>query len=670
MSYQVLARKYRPKNFSEVVGQQHVLNSLIHALDQNRLHHAYLFTGTRGVGKTSLARLLAKSVNCLNGVSSHPCGQCEHCVAIEQGRFVDLIEIDAASRTKVEDTRDILDNVQYMPSQGKYKIYLIDEVHMLSQHSFNALLKTLEEPPEHVKFLLATTDPHKLPITILSRCLQFNLKHLSETQIEQKLVEILELEAITFEQNALKIIAHASDGSMRDALSLTDQSIAYSKGEILTHAVQTMLGIVDKEMIDKLVIALLEEDTNAIINFSDDIILAGKSPQSVLNALAECFYYASLIGFSYQGLSSIPCSDEILKTISEHYTKDTLQLYYQLTIKAKEDLHLAPNAQCGLGMALLRLCAFSLDLLPVSQATNKTTPLTNTKTAPSLSKKPDLSALKKALSVPSESHSISQAHKPAIIAPVADKAITPNLVTEDKTLNKPIKPMVAEEPKSDSKHMTIEKAEKAKTIVDNNIITAPKADAIIEDTNSTIDNSKNSKIDWYHLSQSLGLKGTTLQIVLNSSLLDNSGNIYTLQTSDSVKALITTNAIKKIEDALSLKQGRNIKVAFSHLNQAQASAKTNTNVTLASAAEQMTKQSTTNTTIAATAISPINNHTSEAPTPPVATKVTQVTPAQVIQQQKAQKIDEIYTSLKAAPEIQNLEQLGFQFNKSNIKLKG
>ncbi|WP_151194250.1 DNA polymerase III subunit gamma/tau [Cysteiniphilum sp. JM-1] len=662
MSYQVLARKYRPKNFSEVVGQQHVLNSLIHALDQNRLHHAYLFTGTRGVGKTSLARLLAKSVNCLNGVSSHPCGQCEHCVAIEQGRFVDLIEIDAASRTKVEDTRDILDNVQYMPSQGKYKIYLIDEVHMLSQHSFNALLKTLEEPPEHVKFLLATTDPHKLPITILSRCLQFNLKHLSETQIEQKLVEILGLEAITFEQNALKIIAHAADGSMRDALSLTDQSIAYSKGEILTHAVQTMLGIVDKEMIDKLVIALLEENTNAIINFSDEIILAGKSPQSVLNALAECFYYASLIGFSYQGLSSIPCSDEILKTISEHYSKDTLQLYYQLTIKAKEDLHLAPNAQCGLGMALLRLCAFSLDLLPVSQAANKTVPLTNTKTAPSLNKKPDLSALKIALAAPSESHSASQAHKPTVIASVTDKAITPSLVTEGKTLNEPIKSMIAEEPKSDTKHMAAKKAEKAETIADNNTITAPKADAIVNDTNSLINNSK---IDWYHLSQSLGLKGTTLQIVLNSSLLDNSDNIYTLQTSDSIKALITTNAIKKIEDALSLKQGRNIKVNFSHLNQDQAPTKANTNITLAPAAEQMAKQSTADTTSAVTVISPID-HTVETSIPPVA---TQVTPAQVIQQQKAQKIDEIYTSLKANPEIKNLEQLGFQLDKSNIKLK-
>ncbi|WP_440616563.1 DNA polymerase III subunit gamma/tau [Cysteiniphilum sp. 6C5] len=654
MSYQVLARKYRPKNFSEVVGQQHVLNSLIHALDQNRLHHAYLFSGTRGVGKTSLARLLAKSVNCLNGVSSHPCGQCEHCLAIEQGRFVDLIEIDAASRTKVEDTRDILDNVQYMPSQGKYKIYLIDEVHMLSQHSFNALLKTLEEPPEHVKFLLATTDPHKLPITILSRCLQFNLKHLSETQIEQKLVDILGLETIAFEQNALKIIAHAADGSMRDALSLTDQSVAYSKGEILTHAVQTMLGIVDKEMIDKLVIALLEEDTKAIINFSDDIILAGKSPQSVLNALAECFYYASLTGFSYQNLSSTPCSYEMLKTISEHYSKDTLQLYYQLTIKAKEDIHLAPNAQCGLGMALLRLCAFSLDLLPASHTTNKTPPLTNTKTASSLNKKPDLSALKKALAAPSKPHSVSQSNESTVIAPVTDKTIAPILVTEGEALNKSIKPIIVEESNPSINHATIEVE-----AVDNHKATA-QSDTIVENTNNTrainnSKNSKNSKIDWYHLSQSLGLKGTTLQIVLNSSLLDNTDNIYTLQTADSVKALITTNAIKKIENALRLKQGGNIKVVFSHLNQEQVSTKANTNVTLAAPNEQMAKQST-----ADAAISPAE-HTVETP---------QVTPAQVIQQQKAQKIDEIYTSLKENPEIQNLEKLGFQLNKDNIKLKG
>ncbi|WP_440682875.1 DNA polymerase III subunit gamma/tau [Cysteiniphilum halobium] len=655
MSYQVLARKYRPKNFSEVVGQQHVLNSLIHALDQNRLHHAYLFTGTRGVGKTSLARLLAKSVNCLNGVSSHPCGQCEHCVAIEQGRFVDLIEIDAASRTKVEDTRDILDNVQYMPSQGKYKIYLIDEVHMLSQHSFNALLKTLEEPPEHVKFLLATTDPHKLPITILSRCLQFNLKHLSETQIEQKLVEILGLEKIAFEQNALKIIAHAADGSMRDALSLTDQSIAYSKGEILTHAVQTMLGIVDKEMIDKLVIALLEEDTNAIINFSDEIILAGKAPQSVLNALAECFYYASLIGFNHQNLSSIPCSDETLKTISEHYSKDTLQLYYQLTIKAKEDLHLAPNAQCGLGMALLRLCAFSLDLLPASQVTTHTKPVTNVKTASSLSKKPDLSALKKTLSAPNEFQSVSKQSKATAIAPVKNEAVPPSTAKEDKELNKSTKPMIAKESKPSDKHTAIEIAD--------NIATPLKSDTIVKDTTTVINNNK---IDWCHLSQSLGLKGTALQIVLNSSLIEHTQSVYTLHTADAVKALITANTIKKIEDALSLKQGSSIKVAFSHLDHEQKPAKVNTDIMLVSRNEQTTRQSTEGSTTTAATISPAD-HAVELTASPM---TPQVTPAQVIQQQKTQKIDEIYTSLKVNPEIQKLEQLGFQLNKNNIKLKG
>lgn len=652
MSYQVLARKYRPKNFSEVVGQQHVLNSLIHALDQNRLHHAYLFTGTRGVGKTSLARLLAKSVNCLNGVSSHPCGQCEHCIAIEQGRFVDLIEIDAASRTKVEDTRDILDNVQYMPSQGKYKIYLIDEVHMLSQHSFNALLKTLEEPPEHVKFLLATTDQHKLPITILSRCLQFNLKHLSETHIEQKLVDILGLEAITFEQNALKILAHAADGSMRDALSLTDQSIAYSKGQIVTHDVQTMLGIVDKEMINKLLIALLEEDTNVIIDFSDEIILAGKSPQSVLNALAECFYYASLIGFNYQNSSSIPCSAEILKTISDNYSKDTLQLYYQLTIKAKEDLHLAPNAQCGLGMALLRLCAFSLDLLPTSQVTNDAKPLT--KTASSLSKKPDLSALKKALSAPSQPQTVSS--KPATIAPVKNEAVTSSTAREGKELSEPTKPIIVEKLKPNAHDITTEVK-----VADSNTITPPHTATIAEGTTTTINNNK---IDWYHLSQSLGLKGTTLQIVLNSSLLENTNNIYTLQTSDSVKALITDNATKKIEDALSLKQGRNIKIIFSHLNQEQTSAKSNNSITLAPRDAHITQQTTKTSTTAVTAVSTINTAVLATPS------MQQITPAQVIQQQKAQKIDEIYASLKANLEIQNLEQLGFKLNKTNIKLKG
>ncbi|MGB5446173.1 MAG: DNA polymerase III subunit gamma/tau, partial [Psychromonas sp.] len=245
MSYQVLARKWRPRNFQEVIGQQHVLTALSNGLAQNRLHHAYLFSGTRGVGKTTIARILAKSLNCEQGVTATPCGKCVHCQAIDQGRFVDLLEIDAASRTKVDDTREMLDNVQYKPAQGRYKVYLIDEVHMLSKHSFNALLKTLEEPPEYVKFLLATTDPQKLPITVLSRCLQFHLKAILPQEIENQLAYILNQEKATFERAALNVIAKAAEGSMRDALSLTDQALAFGSGNIEYQSVLKMLGTID-----------------------------------------------------------------------------------------------------------------------------------------------------------------------------------------------------------------------------------------------------------------------------------------------------------------------------------------------------------------------------------------------------------------------------------------
>ena len=265
MSYQVLARKWRPKTFREMVGQEHVLKALINALDHGRLHHAYLFTGTRGVGKTTIARILAKSLNCETGISSEPCGQCSSCQEINEGRFVDLIEVDAASRTKVEDTRELLENVQYAPTRGRYKVYLIDEVHMLSGHSFNALLKTLEEPPEHVKFLLATTDPQKLPITILSRCLQFSLKAMTPERIVGHLKKVLEAEMVEFEESALWQLGRAADGSMRDAMSLTDQAIAFGNGKVLETDVRAMLGSIDREYVFGIVDALAQNNAELLL---------------------------------------------------------------------------------------------------------------------------------------------------------------------------------------------------------------------------------------------------------------------------------------------------------------------------------------------------------------------------------------------------------------------
>ena len=295
MNYQVLARKWRPHNFTEVVGQEHVVKSLINALQHNRLHHAYLFTGTRGVGKTTIARILAKAINCENLQDFNPCGVCSVCRDLDEGRFLDLIEVDAASRTKVEDTRDLLDNAQYAPNHGRYKVYLIDEVHMLSGHSFNALLKTLEEPPPHVKFLLATTDPHKIPVTVLSRCLQFNLKRLLPAQIFTQMEFILQQENIEFETAALKLLSRAADGSMRDGLSLLDQAIVYGNGKVTTEDVRAMLGTVAQQPVDDILIALAQGDAAAILDKINEIANLTPDFSDVLQQILQILHRVALV---------------------------------------------------------------------------------------------------------------------------------------------------------------------------------------------------------------------------------------------------------------------------------------------------------------------------------------------------------------------------------------
>ncbi|MFO6421996.1 DNA polymerase III subunit gamma/tau [Motilimonas sp. KMU-193] len=357
MSYQVLARKWRPHNFSQVVGQQHVLTALINALDQNRLHHAYLFSGTRGVGKTSIARILAKSLNCEEGVTSTPCGVCHHCQAIDEGRFVDLLEIDAASRTKVEDTRELLDNVQYKPAQGRYKVYLIDEVHMLSKSSFNALLKTLEEPPEYVKFLLATTDPQKLPITILSRCLQFHLKSLNSEAIHQQLAYILDQEQHSYEQGALQALAKAAQGSMRDALSLTDQAIAFGNGVVNYQPVLAMLGTLDHHQVIQLLHFVAAGDAAKCLQKVAELVSLGPDFALVHNELAATLHQVALAHMLPSTLNALDDSEPI-RVLSEQLSPEQVQLYYQIAIKGKQDLPLAPEPRIGLEMTLLRMLAF------------------------------------------------------------------------------------------------------------------------------------------------------------------------------------------------------------------------------------------------------------------------------------------------------------------------
>lgn len=354
MSYQVLARKWRPQRFADVVGQQHVLSALENGLREGRLHHAYLFSGTRGVGKTSIARLFAKGLNCEKGITADPCGECANCKAIEEGRFIDLIEIDAASRTKVEDTRELLDNVQYKPTVGRFKVYLIDEVHMLSRHSFNALLKTLEEPPEYVKFLLATTDPQKLPITILSRCMQFHLRALDQKQIRDHLEFILKQEQIPYELPAIEKLAKAAQGSIRDSLSLTDQAIAVSNANITLPAVSQMLGLIDDHQPIELVQALAQADGEKVMAVIQQVAEKGVDWQQLLSDVAETLHQIAML----QLLKHNGQEETQLHFLAKQIPPEDIQLFYQLMLTGKKELPFAPEQRAGVEMTFLRALAF------------------------------------------------------------------------------------------------------------------------------------------------------------------------------------------------------------------------------------------------------------------------------------------------------------------------
>ena len=414
MSYQVLARKWRPKSFDTLIGQEHVVRALTNALEQQRLHHAYLLTGTRGVGKTTIARILAKSLNCETGITAHPCGVCSTCVDIDKGRFIDLIEVDAASNTQVDNMRDLLDNAQYAPTAGRFKVYIIDEVHMLSRSSFNAMLKTLEEPPAHVKFILATTDPQKMPVTVLSRCLQFNLRQMASTSITEHCQAILTTENIPFELPALQLIAKAASGSMRDALSLLDQAIAYGSQTVQEKEVRAMLGAIDQSYLFDVLNALIAGDGNALMAQAQTMAERSIAFDAALNDLATLLQQIAMAQVVPDSIALDLPERGALLDLAAKISPEKIQLYYQITLLGRRDLGLAPDEFAGFTMTLLRMLAFNqTEAMPTAATPPKSTPIA----AP-------------AASAASTAPSASSALQSAIQAPVVEAAPEPASIIE------------------------------------------------------------------------------------------------------------------------------------------------------------------------------------------------------------------------------------------------
>ncbi|PSU24165.1 DNA polymerase III subunit gamma/tau [Photobacterium kishitanii] len=441
MSYQVLARKWRPYQFADVVGQSHVLTALGNALEQNRLHHAYLFSGTRGVGKTTIARIFAKGLNCEQGITSTPCGKCTTCREIDEGRFVDLLEIDAASRTKVEDTRELLDNVQYKPARGRFKVYLIDEVHMLSRHSFNALLKTLEEPPEYVKFILATTDPQKLPVTILSRCLQFHLKHLDHQQIHAQLDKVLTEEKVEYETRALALLARAAEGSMRDALSLTDQAIALGNGHVSAETVAAMLGTLDTDQALCLLEAVATANANTAMASLQQLASIGIEWDSLLRELSAQLHRVAMFQALPASLDDSLPDAERVNLLSQLMTPQDVQLCYQICLQGRQDLSFAPDGRTGLEMVLLRMLAFRPvsggSITPQAIVVPSSQPTSNNQSTP----------LAAPINAPASGVSRVQALKAQMQTPSVANNVPPTAIpVPEQQLSAPVAPMSASEP--------------------------------------------------------------------------------------------------------------------------------------------------------------------------------------------------------------------------------
>ncbi|CEP35554.1 MULTISPECIES: DNA polymerase III subunit gamma/tau [unclassified Halomonas] len=607
MSYQVLARKWRPRTFHELVGQAHVQRALVNALDQGRLHHAYLFTGTRGVGKTTLARILAKCLNCTangrgdEGITSTPCGQCDSCQAIDEGRFVDLIEVDAASRTKVEDTRELLDNVQYAPTQGRYKVYLIDEVHMLSTSSFNALLKTLEEPPPHVKFLLATTDPQKLPPTVLSRCLQFTLKHMPPERVVEHLTYVLGEEHVEFDESALWLLGKAAEGSMRDAMSLTDQAIAFGQGAVRHADVAAMLGTLDHRHILGLAEALADVDVQRLLGEVAQLAEQGPDFAAVLDELSSMLHRLAVAQMVPDAVDNSHGDRDVILQLASRFTAEDIQLYYQIGIQGRGDMVHAPDLRSALEMTLLRMLAFRPQGVPKPPRTPLPLRREPSETAatqasvveaasPAPQPAPEADTPSEAPPPESQSKPPAEPHPQASVPAAEEKpplqepppwtletdtaaseidapqqAAEPAAMAEPERANEP-EPTVTPEPAAGAETVepTTAEAPTAQPEALSEASPETQSEAIPETVPEAVPEALSGKLDnakWLECFDSLGLGGLTRNLAGNCLVESDDGTLLTLRLDPSQEAMQAEVHQTRIERALK-EQGIPRRIAF------------------------------------------------------------------------------------------------------------